>query len=224
LANLDTHSARSYDVSSDVFSQVYGGQTSESTATNKAVDDTCGQVLVDRQGVPVEAFFHSSCGGQTENPRYVWKGINDPPAYLAGVKDAYCQDDPYLNWHVQLNASLIRRRLRRVGVWLGDIQKINLAKISPSGRAWAIEVISNKGKALIPGNRFRMAVGPEVLRSTLVTKVQKVGRAFRFEGHGWGHGVGFCQWGARGRALAGQSYKEILQAYYPQTRLVDARK
>ena len=35
-----------------------------------------------------------------------------------------------------------------------------------------------------------------------------------FEGHGWGHGVGLCQWGARGRAAAGQSAEQIVAAYY----------
>ena len=33
-------------------------------------------------------------------------------------------------------------------------------------------------------------------------------------GGGWGHGAGMCQWGAVGRAEAGQGYREILRAYY----------
>jgi stage II sporulation protein D (peptidoglycan lytic transglycosylase) len=36
---------------------------------------------------------------------------------------------------------------------------------------------------------------------------------------GSGHGVGFCQWGAVGRARAGQGYEQILLAYFPGTRL-----
>lgn len=38
-------------------------------------------------------------------------------------------------------------------------------------------------------------------------------------GGGWGHGVGMSQWGAKGRAEAGQSAAEILAAYYPTTSL-----
>jgi hypothetical protein len=34
------------------------------------------------------------------------------------------------------------------------------------------------------------------------------------EGQGWGHGVGMGQFGAMGRAEAGASYQEILEAYY----------
>lgn len=43
-----------------------------------------------------------------------------------------------------------------------------------------------------------------------------------FEGRGAGHGVGLCQWGARGRALAGQSAEEIVGAYYTGTSVQHA--
>jgi stage II sporulation protein D len=38
-------------------------------------------------------------------------------------------------------------------------------------------------------------------------------------GAGWGHGVGLCQWGAVGRARAGQGYRTIVGAYFPGTEL-----
>ena len=39
----------------------------------------------------------------------------------------------------------------------------------------------------------------------------------RFCGHGWGHGVGLGQWGAKGMALAGLSYRFIDQHFYTGT-------
>lgn len=45
------------------------------------------------------------------------------------------------------------------------------------------------------------------------------GSALTFSGQGAGHGVGMSQWGARGRALAGQSAADILAAYYQGTAL-----
>jgi SpoIID/LytB domain protein len=48
------------------------------------------------------------------------------------------------------------------------------------------------------------------------------GQALAFEGKGWGHGVGLCQWGARGRALAGQTAEQIVGAYYPGARVQPA--
>jgi len=49
-------------------------------------------------------------------------------------------------------------------------------------------------------------------------------RAFIFHGVGHGHGIGLCQWGARGRALAGQAAGEILAAYYPGATVSDLRQ
>jgi SpoIID/LytB domain protein len=43
--------------------------------------------------------------------------------------------------------------------------------------------------------------------------------SFTFTGGGFGHGVGMSQYGAKGRAEAGQSAAEILGAYYPGTQL-----
>src|SRR5207245_2164208 len=39
----------------------------------------------------------------------------------------------------------------------------------------------------------------------------------RFCGHGWGHGVGLGQWGAKGMALAGLNYRLVDQHFYTGT-------
>jgi stage II sporulation protein D len=63
----------------------------------------------------------------------------------------------------------------------------------------------------------------DMLRSTAFTLVTVgAGRDVTHlvaDGMGAGHGVGLCQWGAVGRARAGQGYQQILAAYYPGTRL-----
>jgi stage II sporulation protein D len=221
IANLGKSPGKGYDVSSDVFSQVYGGLQDEHPASSKAVEATRGEILVDDKGVPVLTFFHSSCGGRTEDPRYVWQDIQNPPEYLVSVKDSFCRDDPFYNWYFQISGDSLKRRLNRAGFRkVGAIKEIKIAKTSPSDRAWVFDVKSSNGHALIQGNAFRLAVGPDVFRSTMITEIKKSGKTFRFEGHGWGHGVGLCQWGARGRALAGHSYEKILDAYYPHVQLV----
>ena len=48
--------------------------------------------------------------------------------------------------------------------------------------------------------------------------------AFRVDGVGNGHGRGMSQWGSFGRALAGQSWQEILAAYYGGTQSGTASK
>jgi stage II sporulation protein D len=48
-----------------------------------------------------------------------------------------------------------------------------------------------------------------------VTEERKIPTDYVFSGSGWGHGVGLCQWGARGAALKGYNYRQILSHYYP---------
>ena len=52
-----------------------------------------------------------------------------------------------------------------------------------------------------------------------MTGVVTLGPATTFFGRGYGHGVGLSQYGARGRALAGQTAAQILAHYYVNTTL-----
>jgi stage II sporulation protein D len=47
---------------------------------------------------------------------------------------------------------------------------------------------------------------------------------YTVRGHGYGHGHGMSQWGAQGAALAGRSYRQILDFYYPGTAVATAAK
>src|SRR3990172_2417592 len=64
--------------------------------------------------------------------------------------------------------------------------------------------------ALVTALFSTLAIGPlPVLASDQYT----------FKGYGYGHGIGMCQWGARGRADQGQDYKQILTHYYQSTQI-----
>jgi stage II sporulation protein D len=40
------------------------------------------------------------------------------------------------------------------------------------------------------------------------------GDSYTFEGKGYGHGVGMCQYSAKGMAAAGHSHREIIRTFY----------
>jgi stage II sporulation protein D len=61
--------------------------------------------------------------------------------------------------------------------------------------------------------------GRPILRSASFEVMDAGRREIRLAGRGYGHGVGLCQMGAIGRADAGQSFDEILSAYYTDVRL-----
>lgn len=214
LSNKAEEAKGRFDLSDGVFDQVYGGMNVEAPTSNRAVDETRGEALLDPHGKPIQAFFHSSCGGRTELPKNVWKSsVSDD--LFGCVADPYCQEDPHYQWKVQISYDTIRKRLRKAGIRVSTIQKVSVMQKSISGRAVTFGVQTGKGIVPVSGNRFRMAMGADSFRSTLLTNMKASKTSVLFEGHGWGHGVGLCQWGARGRAIAGQTYATILKAYYP---------
>jgi stage II sporulation protein D len=50
-------------------------------------------------------------------------------------------------------------------------------------------------------------------------EIDRRGDAYTFEGSGHGHGVGMSQYGARGQAQAGRTYRDILAFYFAGTRV-----
>jgi stage II sporulation protein D len=106
------------------------------------------------------------------------------------------------------------------------IRDIRIASRTASGRVGRLVVSVPGHDIAVESPRVRQALrspSGEPLRSTLFTlKVTGGGSevtTLTVEGSGAGHGVGFCQWGAIGRARAGQDYREIVSAYFPGTRL-----
>ena len=66
-----------------------------------------------------------------------------------------------------------------------------------------------------------LALAPPAASRAEVLPLQ-TGQTIRIEGQGWGHGVGMSQWGARGRAMAGQTADEIVRAYYTGIDVTDS--
>jgi len=73
--------------------------------------------------------------------------------------------------------------------------------------------VDARGARSVDARRFRDVVGPDRLYSSRFSAVTRNGRV-ELRGAGFGHGVGMCQWGARGMARQGKSYGQILGHYY----------
>jgi len=200
-----------YDVTNDIYSQVYGGRSAERYRTNLATKKTMGEVLFyDNRVLP--AYFHSNSGGHTEDVSEVWNH-NLPP--LKGVVDPYVADAPNNRWRKNFRSSAVQTKLNEKGYKIGQIKEIRIRSKTGSGRARSVEIIDYSGHSLIlKGNDFRLIVGPNDIKSNLYTITMK-GYFFDVEGSGWGHGVGMSQWGAHKMAEERFDYDEILKFYYP---------
>ncbi len=188
----------------------YRGTYVESRRTDKAVRETKEQILW-WHNRPLPAFFHSTCGGHTVPAESVFGAHGIPP--LEGTTCRWCKNSPYYRWDSYLSNDPLAQKLQARGI--EEINHMIVVDRDEFGRAARLLINNSKE---IPAADFRMAVGSGTIRSTWFSIIPGE-NGYRFEGRGWGHGVGLCQYGARGMAEEGDSWREILHHYFPGTRL-----
>ena len=99
-----------------------------------------------------------------------------------------------------------------------NLLNIQFTKRDLSGRATRIILKYKRSTLVLRADDFRSWIGYDQLKSLKATVDVKNNLAY-FVGYGWGHGVGFCQWGSKAQAEAGKSYKEILAFYFPGSEI-----
>lgn len=195
--------------------QQYAGRVPLSSPVWQAVEETQGRVLL-LDGEVFPAFYHTESGGYTEDPRTVFAAPNMPR--LKPVVCRFSVGSPHYSWNLDLLVTDLAERLRRSGIDLGRVTAIEVTERTAALRAAVVTVRGTRGLARLRGNDFRRIIGYDVLKSTLFAVAVNGGVA-RFTGRGYGHGVGMCQWGAKGMAEQGYGTEEILDFYYPGTTL-----
>jgi len=197
-----------YDVGSTTTWQVYKGLEEEAPSTQAAVDGTRHQVLT-YNGQVIEAVFHSSSGGHTENVEDIW---SRPIPYLRGVQD-YDAGAPVYQWTQSFSIDELSRLMPDVG----RIFSATPQRTTPRGRVREIRVEGDRGARIMSGNDLRNALN---LRSTLFS-IAIAGNTVQITGRGFGHGIGMSQWGAHNMAQQGYSYQQILGHYYQGAQLAN---
>ncbi len=207
--------SRIFDVYNNQSSQMYGGADSERSRSSEAVDATRGQVLT-FQGRMFAAYYHATCGGETRDSSDLWK-VKLPPL-SGGVKCSYCWFSPHYSWSTKMDISKMEELLNAHGISVGAIQSMTVVSRSNTGRALLAEIKGSVGDNTISAKDLRLWVGPTVVRSENFEIHLRWGKII-FDGKGWGHGVGMCQWGALGQSILGKKHDEILELYYPGSQL-----
>ena len=209
-----------YDVTSDIYSQVYGGRSAERYRSNIAVNRTRGEVIFYKDKI-IPAFFHATCGGATEDAAELWN-VNLPP--LRGVECPFCVMSPHYRWKKNFRSQSVQETLNQRGYKLGLIKEIKVTERDRSGRIRKLQIITRDKKTVeISGKDFREIIGPNVLKSNFYD-IEMKGYYFDIIGRGWGHGAGMCQWGVYGMAQQRYRYEQILQYYYPSSEIIKYKK
>ncbi len=209
-----------YDVVSNTADQVYEKKGHYHRSVIEAVSATEGQVLK-YDGKILEAFFHSACGGMSERADHVWPGVDSPPL-LNVHEDPYCSSAPSSHWTYQLSRGDLSNLLNQNGYALKDDWQLEVDHRDDMGRVKTISLIEGTKKTSLPATTFRQLIGNSHLKSTLF-EIEDSEDPVIFSGRGSGHGVGLCQWGAKGMADSGMSYRDILEFYYPGSELEGPR-
>nr|MBC8550476.1 hypothetical protein [Candidatus Brocadiales bacterium] len=140
-----------------------------------------------------------------------------PP--LSGVDCGYCNDSKYYHWTKKLGRNEIQIKLNATKSNVKKIRNITTEQIGPGGHCSTIKIDHAGGTKRVNANDFRLIIGPNNLRSTSFS-IKNIGNSFIFEGSGWGHGVGLCQYGTQKMAKSGFRWYDILRHYYPEIDLV----
>ncbi|MFO7898259.1 MAG: SpoIID/LytB domain-containing protein, partial [Planctomycetota bacterium] len=210
LARMRARRDRSYDVVSTPADQHYLGLEGETKATSAAVAATAGGAL-HHQGWPLAAYYHACCGGRTADPL---AALGDPRSPIRPVRCPYCKGTRYFEWSRRISRARVLDRLGIPGA-VG----LRVAETGADGRVRRVDVLrSGRRPVSLTGPTFRERVGTGAIRSAWF-RARRDGDEYVFAGFGFGHGVGMCQWGAKGMADAGKTYRDVLAKYYPGTRL-----
>jgi len=249
FALYETHSAaasRPWDVFGDERSQVYGGISGETAKSRQAVAQTQGIVLTygPGDGLIFKTYFSSCCGGVTQAAADAFPGDPYIPPLAEQSHGATCNASKYFNWGpiVISKAELTRR----IHIWaerrshetgrdiaeanMAPVYRIDLQQVNRYGRPNRVLITDTHGVQYSwPAEQMRSAIntdargGPTLPSSFCKINADPNSNSVTFyEGHGFGHGVGMCQWCAEARAAAGQNFAQILVDAYPQAKLVRA--
>ena len=210
LANLGRHSSDGFDLCDQTHCQVM--RPAPTPAAERAAQATAGKILLDR-GAPASIYYGASCGGRTEIPSAVWPGADDP-RFLPSREDDACGGAPA--WTSEIAAADLRRALEAAG-FRGSLRDVRIASHTRSGRVARL-ALDGLTPPEISGQDLRVAVGRTLgwqhIKSTAF-ELRRAGNAYRFTGHGSGHGVGMCVIGSGRLAVQGRSAAEILERYFP---------
>jgi stage II sporulation protein D len=242
VKNRGRWEAFGFDAYADTRDQVYLGVAVETNQVWDAVRRTAGQVLR-YNGDVIDAYFHSTCGFSTAGVEEAFATSRTRP-YLRPVSDArgdgaggghyYCDISPRFRWREEWDASKLRAILSRTlptvtplsGDGLQRITDVTVSRTTRSGRVGELRIVFERGDIRVAGPDVRSVLRPDADRllssaafQLTVTKANGEVTRLVAAGAGSGHGVGMCQWGAIGRARAGQDYRAILTTYFPGTKI-----
>lgn len=194
----DINSCQAY-ISQEEFYRRHPGYKHLYKKVREAVEQTQGEIMI-YHNEPIDALYHSTCGGRTESAVNVW-GTDVP--YLRSVKCCYCKESHH---YESVQVFSVQDFTNSLGVNNNCRPQVQISENTPNGRVKKININNRE----LSGEKLRHVLG---LPSTWCVFNINESRV-EIKSRGYGHGLGLCQYGANGMALEGKSYHQILKHYY----------
>ncbi len=237
--NRGRHKKAGFDFCADVHCQVYQGMSAETPATNAAVRQTRGEIIV-YNNEPVEAFYHSNCGGclcadTFGKSQYLTERID---AFTGQLPAAPYQEELWFFEHPDVfcaHSSGTNFRWQRVydrqdcliafGFEPKTLKRVAFKEKGDCFHYTQISIETASSRRLLESGLKIRDYFDKLRSSAFKLEIKLSGQnepeLFIFWGAGFGHGTGLCQEGAANMAEQGYSYRQILEHYYPRTTLKD---
>ena len=220
--------------------QVYGNSR-EQESTIEAIYATAGK-KVTYQGEVIKTYFYSTSCGHTTSIEAWGSELTELTQYLKGV--AVCDEEgndyeeelPWYRWTAEIPAKTLKNLLElNTGTEIGTLKKIEITERGVGDIALEMVVTGTKSSVTVATeNDIRSALGGsgyEIVRqdgSTIESTrllpsafftIEKIGDNYIIKGGGYGHGIGMSQNGANEMAKEGMTCEEILEFFYPGTKV-----
>lgn len=184
----------------------------------KAVADTSGMVCLHNSRI-FRTYYSAVCGGRTTQGSQVF---SDAAAPLASVPCQWCREARLYRWTAELSKSelteVVASHFKIGKQQIGRLITVSTGYQKPSTTVATFEFDDGRQKKDVSATTLRRLF-PGKLHSPRFS-ILADGDKLIVSGQGHGHGVGLCQWGARGLALANHNYLQIVQYYYPGSEIV----
>ncbi len=229
IKNKNRH--KNFDLCDKPHCQNFEGEKQESFKSFIATYFTCGKIIVFK-GKPIDAVYHSTCGGLTANSQDVWN-ISLPyliktKDYTDNINNAYCKESRLFTWKIEFSKKEAENILAKTIPYL--------LKVPFQGKIVNIEIVKNSSlrveKMIIKTTQrnyvalkddsiylFSKDLYFSLLPSNFIEKVEISSDRIIFYGRGFGHGVGMCQFGANHLAKF-LPYNDIIKHYYNSVDII----
>ncbi|MCA9039864.1 MAG: SpoIID/LytB domain-containing protein [Planctomycetaceae bacterium] len=183
----------------------------ESKISRRLARETAGQVCL-YEGKLFSTYYSAVCGGKTTEGSILFP---DAVPLLQPVPCEYCAAAELYKWErrwsIRQASDYLSREFSRRGIRFGELTKCENVSPEP-GPAARFRFEDGRISQTLTGQQIRNLF-PDLPSPTF--KLELTDEQLHFLGAGHGHGVGLCQWGARGMAIEEKTVEDILNHYYP---------